>query len=133
MKVNFSNNMKPEENMEPKDFEEWLQINPLNPQQTQLINDNIALFQLVFNGGLSIGKKEEDKNLFKNIGSFHDAVCEFTDKRLTDNELIRLFYMLPKYLQDDARHWGLSDTEVRDSIYVYIQDEGFPQGFLTED
>jgi hypothetical protein len=54
-------------------------------------------------------------------GSLHDVVYEVLDKQMTNKELETLFRSLPSYLKDDAFHWGLSDSVVRDNIYEYLE------------
>jgi len=53
--------------------------------------------------------------------SLHDAVYEVLDKQMTIKELETLFRSLPSDLKEDAFHWGLSDSVVRDNIYEYLE------------
>jgi len=54
-------------------------------------------------------------------GSLHDVVYEVLDKQMTNKELETLFRSLPSDLKEDAFHWGLSDSVVRDNIYEYLE------------
>jgi hypothetical protein len=55
----------------------------------------------------------------------HDVVLGATWKttktKLTQQELENLFQELPEHLKEDAQHWGLNDSVVRDEIYVWYQ------------
>ena len=54
-------------------------------------------------------------------GYLHDVVYEVLDKQMTNKELETLFRSLPSNLKEDAFHWGLSDSVVRDNIYEYLE------------
>ncbi len=55
----------------------------------------------------------------------HDVVLAATWKttktKLTQQELESLFQQLPEVIKEDALHWGLNDSVVRDKIYVWYQ------------
>jgi hypothetical protein len=56
----------------------------------------------------------------------HDVVLgatwETTKIELTQQELENLFQELPEHIKEDAYHWGLNDSVVRDKIYVWYQE-----------
>lgn len=53
----------------------------------------------------------------------HDVVLDTTGKSLKQLELEALYNTLPEYLQEDAVHWGLNDSVVRDNIYEYLEKQ----------
>ena len=57
-----------------------------------------------------------------NYAGLSDACSEFFNKDLCIDELKNIFNMLPKNIKDDVYHYGLSDSVVRDDIYVYLRD-----------
>ena len=57
------------------------------------------------------------------FNSLHDIIFDLTDMKLTHEQLLKIFNMLPKHLQDAAVHWGLDDSVVRDNIYVHLEEE----------
>ena len=53
-----------------------------------------------------------------------DATWETTKTKMSQSELETLFEELPEHMKDDAYHWGLNDSVVRDNIYVwYIKNK----------
>jgi hypothetical protein len=50
-----------------------------------------------------------------------DATWETTKTKLNQRELENLFQELPGHIKEDAYHWGLNDSVVRDKIYVWYQ------------
>lgn len=61
--------------------------------------------------------KEFDKQDWAHL---HDVVLEALEVEMTNQKLEELFRTLPQDIKDDAYHWGLSDSVVRDNIYTYI-------------
>ena len=55
--------------------------------------------------------------------SLHDTVFDLTDISLSHEQLLKIFNMLPQRLKDDAIHWGVDDSVVRDNIYEYLEEE----------
>ena len=58
----------------------------------------------------------------------HDVILEATwetkKTKMSQSELETLFDELPQHIKDDAYHWGLNDTVVRDNIYEwYIENK----------
>jgi len=45
-----------------------------------------------------------------------------TDKNLNHEELMIIWNDLPEDIQDEAIHWGIDDSVVRDNIYVYLKN-----------
>lgn len=63
--------------------------------------------------------KEFDK---QDWGHLHDVVLEALEVDMTNQKLEELFRTLPNSIKDEAFHWGLSDTVVRDNIYTFIKN-----------
>jgi hypothetical protein len=65
--------------------------------------------------------RQFEKNEWNHL---HDVVLSATwdtsKLKLSQSELEDLFKELPEHIKEDAYHWGLNDTVVRDSIYVWI-------------
>jgi hypothetical protein len=65
--------------------------------------------------------RQFEKNEWNHL---HDVVLSATwdtsKLKLSQSELEDLFEELPEHIKEDAYHWGLNDTVVRDSIYVWI-------------
>lgn len=58
------------------------------------------------------------------LDALHDVVLSamgFDEVHLTDEQILVWWNKLPRDLQLDAEKWGISDTVVRDSIYVWLQ------------
>jgi hypothetical protein len=66
--------------------------------------------------------RQFEKNEWNHL---HDVVLSATwdtsKLKLSQSELEDLFKELPEHIKEDAYHWGLNDTVVRDSIYVWIK------------
>ena len=66
--------------------------------------------------------RQFEKNEWNHL---HDVVLSTTwdtsKLKLSQSELEDLFEELPEHIKEDAYHWGLNDTVVRDSIYVWIK------------
>ena len=56
-----------------------------------------------------------------------DATWESGKLKLSQKELESLFDELPSHIKDDAYHWGINDTVVRDNIYVWYQKNKLKQ------
>lgn len=67
--------------------------------------------------------KEFDQNDWNHL---HDVVLDATwnttKLKLSQPEMEELFEQLPDHIKDDAYHWGLNDTVVRDNIYVWVEE-----------
>jgi hypothetical protein len=65
--------------------------------------------------------RQFEKNEWNHL---HDVVLSATwgtsKLKLSQSELEDLFEKFPEHIKEDAYHWGLNDTVVRDSIYVWI-------------
>jgi hydroxymethylpyrimidine pyrophosphatase-like HAD family hydrolase len=53
---------------------------------------------------------------------FHDVILEVSNKQLSQEQLEKAFRLLPEDIKEDAYRWGLSDTPVRDNIYVHYKE-----------
>jgi hypothetical protein len=66
--------------------------------------------------------RQFEKNEWNHL---HDVVLSATwdtsKLKLSQSELEYLFEELPEYIKEDVYRWGLNDTVVRDSIYVWIK------------
>lgn len=56
--------------------------------------------------------------------SVHDSIFELFDIELENNVALlnELFNMIPRDLLIDAMKWHISDTEVRDNIYLELKE-----------
>ena len=67
--------------------------------------------------------KEFDQNDWNHL---HDVVLDATwnttKLKLSQPEMEELFEQLPDHIKNDAYHWGLNDTVVRDNIYVWVEE-----------
>ena len=57
------------------------------------------------------------------FNALHDIIFDLTTMKLTHEQLLKIFNMLPKHLKDDAIRWGVDDSVVRDNIYVQLEKE----------
>jgi hypothetical protein len=66
--------------------------------------------------------RQFEKNEWNHL---HDVVLSATwdtsKLKLSQSELEYLFEELPEHIKEDVYRWGLNDTVVRDSIYVWIK------------
>ena len=53
--------------------------------------------------------------------AFHDVVLSAANLRCSKKKLKEVYEKLPEDIKADARHWGLSDSVVRDHIYVWLK------------
>lgn len=51
----------------------------------------------------------------------HDVVLDATTKSLSNEQLYALLSTLPNSIKEQINDWGLADTEVREQIYAYLQ------------
>jgi len=58
------------------------------------------------------------------INHLHDVILEALDfhEPIPNDVVIGVYHMLPEDLREQAEHWGLSDTVVRDNIYEWLQE-----------
>jgi hypothetical protein len=61
------------------------------------------------------------------IDHLHDVVKEALDipGEIPNDVIIGVWYMLPEHLQEEATHWGLSDSVVRDNIYEWLENNKY--------
>lgn len=63
----------------------------------------------------------------EDLNALHDVILEvLTDsgdmvRHITDEVVLNYWNKLPEHLKAEAEHWGLSDSVVRDNIYVWLQ------------
>jgi len=55
------------------------------------------------------------------INAFHDAIYNAVSISYTDDELEKLFKMLPTSIQEIAFEWDMTDTEFRDFVYQFFK------------
>ena len=60
----------------------------------------------------------------EDIAHLHDVVMEALDipGTIPYKVIIGVWYTLPEHLQEEAIHWGLSDSVVRDNIYEWLEN-----------
>ena len=58
----------------------------------------------------------------EDLDCLHDVVLEALELDFDNQQLIELYNKLPQDLKDEAEHWGLYDTVVRDNIYEYLTE-----------
>ena len=66
--------------------------------------------------------------LFQDTGGrhlFHDVVFEATLTSYTDDELVKIFKMLPESIQDVAFAWTLCDTDFREMALKFLNTTPF--------
>ena len=54
--------------------------------------------------------------------SFHDSVYDLTGQELTHEKLELIWLKIPEHIQNLAIMWGMSDTEVREKAYEYLEE-----------
>lgn len=116
-------NLKEENNMDSQ-FKKWLSNIKFKEDTQLLIEQNMDLFDLVFQAGY---KQQYKDRLFKNMGVFHDVVVDATDKDLSHNELEYLYYCLPDFWQENIEKYGF--YALKDDLYTYFENEGLPKMF----
>lgn len=55
------------------------------------------------------------------LDALHDVVLSSIGKKLSNEELLKVWNELPEDIQDDAVHWGIDDSVVRDNIYAHLK------------
>jgi len=59
--------------------------------------------------------EQEDYNVL------HDIVYDITNINADNTQLQNIWDMIPENLQALAIHWGMSDTESRENIYLWFE------------
>jgi len=59
--------------------------------------------------------EQEDYNIL------HDIVYDITNIKADNTQLQDIWDMIPENLQALAIHWGMSDTESRENIYLWFE------------
>ena len=55
----------------------------------------------------------------------HDIILgalDYPADKLTDNVILSYWEKLPEHIKDDAAHWDIDDTVVRDTIYEWLEE-----------
>ncbi len=68
-------------------------------------------------------------DLFANDGewlSMSGVLFDLDGRTRTLSETRAAFNVLPDHIQAEALAWGLSDTEFRESVYLYFKRHGIP-------
>lgn len=68
---------------------------------------------------------EFTKEQFEHIAPFY--MDDFPIDSSNQDEMLKLFNILPRRIQGQAVSWGCSDTEVRGEIFEYLCDMAFDQ------
>lgn len=55
------------------------------------------------------------------LDALHDVLYNLSDITYTDEQLYTIWKEIPQHLKDDATHWGMNDTVVRDNIYGWAK------------
>lgn len=55
------------------------------------------------------------------LNAFHDVIYEVSNISYTDDELEKVFNMLPTSIQQIAFEWGMTDTEFREFAYKFFE------------
>lgn len=55
------------------------------------------------------------------LNALHDVLLEVTDLEYTDEQLYKVWEKVSRHIKDEATHWGLSDTVVRDNVYKWAE------------
>lgn len=85
----------------------------------------------MYNGEYSIKAREQMISIIKeneDLDSLHDVVGtafeSFYDKSEDEQEKIcnQILMSIPDHIMGNIYSWGISDTEVRDSIYTFIDE-----------
>ncbi len=57
------------------------------------------------------------------LNFLHDVILSSTNKNIkTDEELMEYWKILPYDIKLDTIKWGISDTVVRDDMYVFFKE-----------
>jgi hypothetical protein len=85
----------------------------------------------MYNGGYSVKAREKMISIIKendDLDSLHDVIGgffdSFYDKSEEEQENIcnQILINIPDHIMGSIYSWGISDTEVRDSIYTFIEE-----------
>jgi hydroxymethylpyrimidine pyrophosphatase-like HAD family hydrolase len=88
-------------------FVDWVRVREMLIEgKTELTSEDLEI-------------KEFDKQDWAHL---HDVILEVLGVSMDDKKLEELFRTLPSSIKDEALHWGLSDTVVRDNIYTHIKN-----------
>lgn len=60
----------------------------------------------------------------ENVDRMHDAILCACDISLGDDDLRKLFILLPEYVRNEALSWGTNDTVFGDLVYTYAKEVG---------
>lgn len=55
--------------------------------------------------------------------SLREVAFNATDKEITNEQAIEIWESLPQSLKNEAIHWGISDSVVRDNIYEFLEKQ----------
>ncbi|EJO2026055.1 hypothetical protein HB762_26680 (plasmid) [Vibrio campbellii] len=68
--------------------------------------------------------KQVTNDVFKGgwVG-FHDLIVDLVDQQATEEQAKVIFEMLPDYRQEEARDWGIEDTEFLTQAYSYFEND----------
>lgn len=57
------------------------------------------------------------------LDPLHDIVYDLTNVKLNHEQLEIFWNQLPEHIKNEAIHWGLNDSVVRDNIYEQLEKE----------
>ena len=63
-----------------------------------------------------------EENGDEDLDVIWNSMQEYKNLEITEEETKQIFYMLPQNIFGLGIQWGFSDTEVRDQIYVFIEE-----------
>lgn len=109
-------------------FEVWLADLDLPVNKKEFINNNIELFNIVFDAGYEEAVFDESQKIFKEIDIFHDVVVDSTGHDLSNEKLKQLYYCLPDFFQGHIEKEGFYN--LKDDLYVYFEKNGLPKDFV---
>lgn len=58
----------------------------------------------------------------EDFNAMHDVIFEVLDTQPTDEQIQKVWNILPDHIQGDAIQWGASDSVFRDNMYVWIKE-----------
>lgn len=115
-------------NKEQTKFEVWLAHLELPVEKKEFINNNIELFNIVFDSGYEEAQYDESQKIFKDINIFHDVVVDSTGHDLNNEKLKQLYYCLPDFYQEHIEKESFYD--LKDDLYTYFENNGLPEDFV---
>jgi len=67
---------------------------------------------------------KSDKDIFdeNDWAHFHDCIFYVTDEKMRQDQLERLFELIPEEMQEDAYEWGMNDTLWRDNFITWMTE-----------